>query len=940
MNNQVMIYEVKEDAAPNAAILFSQDEKKFFWNDLKFKNLNQGDIVFVVNTYDNYVLFSVFNESRIKTEIDSKNLICRFTYENQMFEPKAPTEKKLKEWQNFIYLEIIEKKNLPKNWSWIKLGSAENSYLSEESIDKNRIKRLAKLIELFNENNNANKILSENYLHQFRIESFKQSNSFKSCQTSDEFYFLKAQDTLNQFKKFNLDQTKYELLSDLFKNRSSVAEKKIRYHKVVESIEDEELKEFGICLGRLVTYLDTKGDNKHVWNEYNPPRSIAIAGIWMGDWVTNLIQYKKNGNSFDNVSNNIVNAIAYIEDPINNAPIVSESHKQQIIRNFSEKKYQKEKFLEDLKSIFNVAHIITELGITKEENVTFALVKLLYESEIEVAWSDYLCGFYCEDENFDSVGIIEKINTNGSIEFEYSSMPFGGNATINCLEKKLKLENEVISLVVNRNGYFDVFYVNDFYTVSESKGIYTELGNYKKSFETTSIFIKDFVDKLKLNIIGFRKIFSDDLDFEDFTFLKPVKKIKKSILYPFVSPDLESFRNDTQNDVNMIGSVINSNPLPTLTTRLIIEHIESFIKSEGFNFKREEIANFYLSLKTKPFVILAGISGTGKTQLPRLFAKAVGMDKETQVIQVPVRPDWTDASDLIGYTALNGKFISKPLTDAILKAKEFPNKPFFFILDEMNLARVEHYFSDFLSIIETRTHKDGKIITDPIITESQIKDAHNKEIFENLHWPENLYLIGTVNMDETTHPFSRKVLDRANSIEMNTVELDWLEKQAETLYPLVDFTNDHLCGKLIGSKDLSDEDKIKTKNELNELKEINDILRIADLHFAYRVRDEIIFYATHAKNEDLLKENEALDFQFMQKILPRIHGSSIRTQKVLVGLINRFSGENLSIENPDMSTIQKNKETWIKKSNYPKSLEKLIFMLERFDEDRFTSFWV
>jgi MoxR-like ATPase len=394
---------------------------------------------------------------------------------------------------------------------------------------------------------------------------------------------------------------------------------------------------------------------------------------------------------------------------------------------------------------------------------------------------------------------------------------------------------------------------------------------------------------------------------------------------------------EIQNDTPKSKITISSKKNSIMQTKII--HIESYINSKGFNFKREEIANFYLSLKTKPFVILAGISGTGKTQLPRLFAEAVGMSKE-QVIQVPVRPDWTDASDLIGYTALNGQFISKPLTDAILEAKEAPDKPFFFILDEMNLARVEHYFSDFLSIIETRTHKDGEIITDPIISESQIKDANNKAKFKGIYWPENLYLIGTVNMDETTHPFSRKVLDRANSIEMNTVELDWIEKQAETLNPLVDFTNNHLCGKFIGSKDLSDEDKIKTKNELNELKEINDILRIADLHFAYRVRDEIIFYATHAKNEGLLKENEALDFQFMQKILPRIHGSSIRTQKVLVGLINRFSSENLSLENPDMSTIQKNKESWFKKSKYPKSLEKLIFMLERFDEDRFTSFWV
>jgi hypothetical protein len=264
MNNQVMIYEVKEDAAPNAALLFSQDEKKFFWNDLKFNKLNQGDIVFVVNTYNNYVLFSVFNESRINTEIDSKNLIRRFTYENQIIEPKAPSEKKLKEWQNFICLEITEKKNLSKDWSWITLGSAENSYLSEEVVDRNRIKRIAKLIELFDDNNIVRDILTKNYLLQFRIESFKQLNSFKSCQTSDDFYFLKAQETLDEFKRFNLDPAKYELVTDSFKNRLTIEDKKLRYHQVVESFEDEELKQFGICLGKLVTYLDTKGDHKHV----------------------------------------------------------------------------------------------------------------------------------------------------------------------------------------------------------------------------------------------------------------------------------------------------------------------------------------------------------------------------------------------------------------------------------------------------------------------------------------------------------------------------------------------------------------------------------------------------------------------------------------------------------------------------------------------------
>jgi 5-methylcytosine-specific restriction endonuclease McrBC GTP-binding regulatory subunit McrB len=94
-----------------------------------------------------------------------------------------------------------------------------------------------------------------------------------------------------------------------------------------------------------------------------------------------------------------------------------------------------------------------------------------------------------------------------------------------------------------------------------------------------------------------------------------------------------------------------------------------------------------LALRAKPFVILAGISGTGKTQLPRKFAAALGFSKE-QVIQLPVRPDWTDSSDLLGYTSLDGNFIPKDLTLAIQKAMANPNKPYFFILDEMNLASV------------------------------------------------------------------------------------------------------------------------------------------------------------------------------------------------------------------------------------------------------------
>jgi len=388
---------------------------------------------------------------------------------------------------------------------------------------------------------------------------------------------------------------------------------------------------------------------------------------------------------------------------------------------------------------------------------------------------------------------------------------------------------------------------------------------------------------------------------------------------------------------------VNSDKLTSTTFLNIkadLEHIETYIEQKGFNFKKSEIINFYLSLKTKPFIILAGISGTGKTQLPRLFAEAIGMSKD-QVIQIPVRPDWTDASDLIGYTSLQGNFISKPLTEAIIKAKEDITKPHFFILDEMNLARVEHYFADFLSVIETRFRtKTNEVKTDFLLSKNQIKEANNAYLYDAIYWPENLYLIGTVNMDETTYPFSRKVLDRANSIEMNTVELDWIDKQKQKVDKLTDFTNANLKSDYIGSVELTTADKQQVEEALEMLKKINKILEIANLQFAYRVRDEIIFYVLYAKKEQLLKQEKAIDFQIMQKILPRVHGSSNRIQKVIISLLNLLTNEDVATSYPDLEYLEKKKKSIIKKSNYPKSTEKLIFMLERFDEDRFTSFWV
>ncbi len=374
-------------------------------------------------------------------------------------------------------------------------------------------------------------------------------------------------------------------------------------------------------------------------------------------------------------------------------------------------------------------------------------------------------------------------------------------------------------------------------------------------------------------------------------------------------------------------------PIDMLNSK-IIKDINNYIASKGFYFTPKDIANFYLALKTKPFVILAGISGTGKTQLARKFADAINAESEL----IPVKPDWTDNSDLIGYTDLQNNFQEEKIVHLIKEAIKNPDKIYFAILDEMNLARVEHYFSDFLSIIETRDKDGDKIKTDKLIDKKTLDKIKNKEDLKDLYIPDNFYIIGTVNMDETTHPFSRKVLDRANSIELNEVKLDWSSEVVKDIEVVDDISNDFLETKYINSKDLSTDDKKHLEKVIKKLKELNEILKSADLHFGYRVRDEVSFYMLLQQDiEDILNYEEALDYQIMQKILPRIQGSSCRVKDVMARLVKNLSGkENI---NPDMDYKELEKNIGTPKK-YKKSVNKLLFMLRRFEDDGFTSFWL
>lgn len=389
---------------------------------------------------------------------------------------------------------------------------------------------------------------------------------------------------------------------------------------------------------------------------------------------------------------------------------------------------------------------------------------------------------------------------------------------------------------------------------------------------------------------------------------------------------------------NVYEVMMKSEEKPMSTIKETINNIKAYIASKGFSYDGSLIENFYLSLKTKPFVILAGTSGTGKTKLVRLFAEAIGAEYQL----VPVRPDWSDSSDLFGHVDLNGKFNEGIILPFVKKAELNPDKPYFLCLDEMNLARVEYYLSDVLSVIETREKSsDGRIITDALVpTETFGTDVRAKEKYGVVRLPENLYIVGTVNMDETTFPFSRKVLDRANTIEFSYVDMipDFADKASDGKKQTL--ANEFLKTRyLVLTRNCADDAGYVTE-VCEKLQTINEILKEADAHVGYRVRDEIAFYMLNNRKDGLLSEDEAFDNEIMQKILPRIHGGSSAVKNILQKLFKQLAGDYSGYAEDKATCEQMKAYLESKGTTYPKSAEKITYMIRRYEEDGFTSYWI
>lgn len=464
------------------------------------------------------------------------------------------------------------------------------------------------------------------------------------------------------------------------------------------------------------------------------------------------------------------------------------------------------------------------------------------------------------------------------------------------------------------------------------------------------------------------------------------------------------------------------------------------------------------AIRTKPFLLLAGISGTGKSRIVRKLAQAtvpkdlqVSFDgknrntedfrKERWTLQRPanfeliqVKPNWHNSMDVVGYLSNipAPHYVFTPFINFIVRAMCHPEVPFFLCLDEMNLAPVEEYFAEFLSAIESRAmDKDGNYMTDPIIspfhTFGEVKDQNVKkttnvgedmlnavlEIIKNegisdercnkvlnhlkekgVTLPKNLIIVGTVNMDETTFSFSRKVLDRAMSMEMNEVDYssflfdttdDDIKAIAKAYDVDVDPTGDHnqlnklLVDRHIEAKDVVEDlggaaEGSNARFVIDYLETINKLLDGTPFKLGYRAANEALIYLKSSMDFGKDDRAEAMDKFTLMKILSRIEGdeSKLRLTRedsdrlegcgVDYGKISQERGgatilsamkeiildklrvketETLqdNIEDADIEEEETTEPVKKEESAPLESIKKLDSMISQLDRDHFVTYW-
>lgn len=458
------------------------------------------------------------------------------------------------------------------------------------------------------------------------------------------------------------------------------------------------------------------------------------------------------------------------------------------------------------------------------------------------------------------------------------------------------------------------------------------VSSYIRSIELLSVM---FYDNKK---IATKDLFTvSDLEILKFLYQEVLKnqKNKDSYLYYSKAPgygDNNFFSASLKNYIDFITSKNIQKPTS------ILNEFESSIKHSSLHFSQSLILRFIASLTAKPFVILSGLSGSGKTKIAQSFVQWI-CENELQYKIVPVGADWTNREPLVGYpNGLNPDEYITPdsgvlhlLLEAVKEENE--NKPYFLILDEMNLSHVERYFADFLSIMES----DDTI---KLYTGSKRTALPNLSIPAEITWPKNVFIIGTVNIDETTYMFSPKVLDRANVIEFRITAEEISNYFANPGVPDLDKLKRQGVGMSESFITISRDKSIaQNENISEELVFFFNQLKNVGAEFGYRSATEILQLVSKLKIlEPSITDAACLDIAVMQKLLPKLHGSRSKLVKILVALGEICLSDRKDAQTKYFDSVQLENYSADSNVKYPISFEKLIRMYKNVLANGFTSY--
>lgn len=354
----------------------------------------------------------------------------------------------------------------------------------------------------------------------------------------------------------------------------------------------------------------------------------------------------------------------------------------------------------------------------------------------------------------------------------------------------------------------------------------------------------------------------------------------------------------------------------------VINQVVSSLLSTGLIYSETLIKRLAYSLMAKPFVILSGLAGSGKTQLALAFAKCLSENIEEQVCTVSIGADWTNREPLLGYpNALkNDEYVlpESGVLQLLMRANEDQSKPYFLILDEMNLSVVERYFADFLSAMESG---------EPI----KLWDNESEAVPKETALPKNVFIIGTINVDETTYMFSPKVLDRANVIEFKIAP----DEMAQYLNETKDIHLENAysaCADMVADfmNKAKSQIQIDNADEKSVLLSFFTELKKVNAEFGYRTVNEISRYLHFAGEDKGMGTDEAIDTAILQKLLPKLHGSRKKLVPVLTSLWQLCLKDGVSKE----IDVEFNATDF----KYPESAEKIKRMYYAVVDNGFTSF--